>query len=102
MPRWVKANGCVFDADQVVALCPLGPAPGDEGGDAGEPREKVVLRAGFELELRGGPAQRFREMFLEHLGAGVQDHDLGAVQVNETRVMVAEVEPASRPVGSPS
>jgi hypothetical protein len=98
--RWVKANGYIFRADEVIAICPIGPVPGEPAGaDPTEVRSKVILRAGVEIELRGGPAQRFREMFLESLGGNVQDHDAGPVQVNETRVFVSEVDAPARPAG---
>jgi hypothetical protein len=100
---WVKANGYVFQSDEVIAVGPLEPVSSDCNSppdETSEARTKVILRAGFEFELRGGAARRFREMFLEGLAGGVHDHD--SVQVNDTRVLVSEKDPVGRPVGRPS
>lgn len=95
---WVKANGYVFNSDEVIAVGP--PEPILEDRDGGGPAEselqtKVVLRAGFDFYLRGTAARRFREMFLEGLSGAIRDHD--AVQVSETRVLTPQEHPVTRP-----
>jgi hypothetical protein len=102
---WVKASGYVFNADEVIAVGPLEAGLDDRDnptGGAPELRAKVVLRAGFEFELRGASARRFREMFIDGLAGGIHDHDGDGVQVNETRVIMPEEDPVSGPVGRPT
>lgn len=95
---WVKANDYIFNTDEVIVVGPLETMPPERVPPDNSPadtRAKVVLRAGFDFYLKGGPAERFREMFLAGLSGVIQDHD--AIEVNETRVFRSDEDPVARP-----
>lgn len=95
---WVKANDYIFNTEEVIVVGPIEPMPAEcvaPNNEVADTRAKVVLRAGFDFFLKGGPAQRFREMFLNEIGGSLRDHD--AVQVSETHILRPDAGTFARP-----